>query len=65
MPPLLQSPAAGNQTCALLSSSLSQSGLESSKGLRESLTHAEESNNVLGKMMTIFNTDLQHDKFVS
>lgn len=35
------------------------------KGAQESLTHAEESSNVLGKMMTIFNTDLQHDKFMS
>lgn len=39
--------------------------MEGSKGLRESLTYAKESSNVLGKMMTIFNTDLQHDEFLS
>lgn len=66
MPPLLQSPAAGNKTYRLLCWSLSQRiGKESSKWLRESLTHAEESSNMLGKTMPIFNTDLQHHEFMS
>lgn len=70
MPPLLQSPAAGNQIYARLCWSLSQrtgssSGKESSEWIRESLTHTEASSNVVGKTMPIFNTDLQHHEFMT
>lgn len=56
-------PTAGNQTCALLSWSLCQrnsssGGRESSEGLRESLTHTEDSSNVQVKMMMVLNIEL-------